>query len=120
MKEITTHHINSFNESLSVKAIDDPGFGNAHHEYRMYIPGYGDPVSSIKFQNGSVKEAGINGVSNEALLAIVIDRLQCFQTSSFSCRENSLALTKLEEALHWLKHRTESRLQRGVEGTHEI
>ena len=31
----------------------------------------------------------------------------------------AIALTKLEEAQHWLKHRTEQRLARGVEGTHE-
>jgi len=32
-------------------------------------------------------------------------------------RELSLALTKLEEAMHWLRHRTNARIARGVEGT---
>lgn len=34
------------------------------------------------------------------------------------CRENSMAITKLEEALLWLRKRTMGREQRGVEGTH--
>jgi hypothetical protein len=46
-----------------------------------------------------------------------IDRLQSFQSGDFACRENALALTKLEEALHWLDHRTKDRQRRGVEGT---
>jgi len=53
------------------------------------------------------------------LIAVVIDRLQGFQGGKFACRENALALTKLEEAVHWLHHRTAQRLARGVEGTHE-
>lgn len=35
------------------------------------------------------------------------------------CRENSLAITKLEEALHWLEARTKNRKAAGVEGTSE-
>lgn len=71
----------------------------------------------IRFQSGPVGETGINGCHQEDLLAIVIHRLQCFQAGIFACRENALALTKLEEAMHWLNHRTESRRKRGVEGT---
>lgn len=55
----------------------------------------------------------------EALLAVIIDRLQCFQAGPYACRENAIALTKLEEAMMWLQKRTRDRLARGVEGTHE-
>ena len=51
-----------------------------------------------------------------SLLAIVIDRLRAFQAGPFACRENALALTKIEEAQHWLLHRTRARMTRGVEG----
>jgi hypothetical protein len=71
----------------------------------------------IHFQEGPVQEAGLNGISNEALLAVVEDRLKGFQSGKFSCRENALALTHLQEAMHWLHHRTHERMQRGVEGT---
>jgi hypothetical protein len=70
----------------------------------------------LVFQNGPIAESGPNGISNEVLLAIVIDRLECFQKGQFACRENALALTKLQEAVHWLHHRTRERLARGVEG----
>jgi hypothetical protein len=73
----------------------------------------------IAFQNGPIKEAGVNGITQEALLAIVIDRLRSFQAGPFACRENAIALTKCEEALMWLQRRTVARIKRGVEGTNQ-
>jgi hypothetical protein len=74
----------------------------------------------IDFQEGAIKEHGVNGVMNEDLIAMVIRRLEGFQNSEFNCRENALALTKLEEALMWLRKRTQGRENRGVEGTHVV
>jgi hypothetical protein len=71
----------------------------------------------IRFQNGPINEHGVNGISQEALLAVVIDRLRSFQAGPYACRENATALTKCEEALMWLKLRTQRRIDRGVEGT---
>jgi hypothetical protein len=68
----------------------------------------------------SVQEAGVNGISNEALLAIVEDRLLGFQAGPYSCRENAVALTKVQEAMMWLQKRTLDRVKRGVEGTHVV
>lgn len=77
------------------------------------------PFVQINFQNGPIKEVGeVNGVMNEDLIAIVIDRLQGFQESEFKCRENAIAITKLEESLLWLRKRTMDRERRGVLGTH--
>jgi len=45
--------------------------------------------------------------------------LRSFQAGPYACRENALALTKIEEAMHWLNHRTAERQARGVEGTSE-
>ncbi len=73
--------------------------------------------TAILFQNGPIPDKGMNGVTQEALIAIVIDRLKGFQKGNFACRENAIALTKLQEALFWLKSRTEDRLRRGVDGT---
>ena len=107
-----------------VLALDEPGPGGACHEYGI-DPVNGDPVSPyeeygcIRFQNGPVKENGVNGCHQEDLLAIVLDRLQAFQAGEYKCRENALAITKIEEAMHWLRHRTQAREARGVEGTSE-
>lgn len=59
-----------------------------------------------------------NGAFVEGVLEAALGRLEYYQTSRFKCRENALAITKIEEALHWLQHRTADREHRGVEGTH--
>ena len=100
----------------AVYATDEPGEGGACHEY-VILTGISDNVASVKFQKGPVQENGVNGCFMEDLIAIAIDRLEGFQSGDFPCRENALALTKLEEALHWLNHRTNDRQNRGVEGT---
>lgn len=110
-----------------VQVADEPGPGGACHEY--YIsrsPQTSEEAQKpagefghIQFQYGPVGENGVNGCHQEDLLAIVIHRLQCFQSGEFACRENAIALTKLEEAMHWLNHRTNDRQQRGVEGTNQ-
>ena len=106
-----------------VIALDTADAENlAHHKYsiKKVHKEHNEPqevYGIITFQNGPVKEAGINGCHQEDLIAVVIDRLQCFQRGIYACRENELALTKLEEAMHWLNHRTSARVARGVEGT---
>jgi|SRR5690606_34371979 len=75
-------------------------------------------LGEVHFQLGPIKENGVNGVNNEDLIAMVICRLEHFQKSEFACRENALAITKLEEALLWLRKRTIGREKRNVEGTH--
>ena len=79
-----------------------------------------DILATIHFQEGPIKECGVNGVCNEDLINMVIERLECFQNSEFNCNENEMAITKLTEALLWLRKRTISREHRGVEGTHTV
>lgn len=109
----------------TVAAGDEVGAGGANRHYYITRSEASEdtPVEEfghISFQNGPVKEIEVNGCFMEDLLVIVIDRLRGFQAGDFACRENALALTKLEEALHWLNHRTALRQKRGVEGTHEL
>jgi hypothetical protein len=108
---------------LTVKVVDEPGAGGASHEYQIFgahTQKSGPDFSvTLHFQNGPIKEAGVNGITQEVLLAIVIDRLRSFQSGPFSCRENAIAITKLEESLMWLQRRTIARLRRGVEGTNQ-
>lgn len=107
-----------------VLAMDEPEF-NSNHVYRVRnvkkeIFGRESmhPVHvEVRFQKGPVKEKGVNGCHQEDLIAIVIDRLQSFQKSDYSCKENAMAITKLEEAMMWLNKRTQDRINRGVEGT---
>ena len=130
MRTVEYHKINPANDVLSVTVEDAPGSGGANHLYMIrgfntetnpscpFIARHGSPAehATILFQNGPIHEVGVNGVTQEVLLAILIDRLRSFQSGPFSSRENALALTKCEEALHWLHQRTIDRLRRGVEG----
>lgn len=131
-REIVTHKVNECNEAIRVTAEDEPGHGSANHRYRVCVPMI-DPAEAhvaensrrartycdINFQDGPIAEVGTNGITHEALLAVLIDRLQGFQRGPYACRENALALTKLEEAMMWLHKRTRERQARGVEGTHQ-
>lgn len=113
------------------------------------VIGDGGPGSTIIwFQNGPIKEAGFNGLTGEALIAVQIDRMRGFQhkrfpiptdvtatevgalgapgefdfnsRGKFASRENACSLTDTETALMWLQKRTRDREARGVEGTHAV
>ena len=120
-RELTSHKVNGLNEVLKIQVLDEPGQGNACHQYRV-TPTVGNAIGVfVEFQNGPLQETGgvPNGLSNEALLAIVEDRLLGFQSGQYACRENAVALTKLQECLMWLQKRTRDRVARGVEGTNQ-
>ena len=100
---------------------------NAPHNFKVFavapLDSNGCPVNlvgAIHFQEGPIKECGVNGVCNEDLIGMIICRLEHFQRSEFSCRENALAITKLEESLLWLRKRTMGRENSGIEGTHKV
>jgi hypothetical protein len=60
-----------------------------------------------------------NGATVETVIQAAIDRLKFFQGDQFACRQNAIAITKLEEALHWLEARTAERKERGVENSYQ-
>jgi len=117
-RAINGHKVNPANDLIEISVLDEPGSGGACHEYELSIPS--GRKTLISFQNGPINEVGVNGLTHEALIAILLDRMRSFQSGPYSCRENALALTKLEEAQHWLLHRTQARMARGVEGTHTV
>jgi len=124
------HIINPENEKLTITVFDEPGAGGANHCYGIDGIDYSknpasylwddQPLTVLIFQDGPIPEVGVNGLTNEALLAIVADRLHSFQEGPYSCKENACALTHIEEAMHWLQQRTIARMRRGVEGTHTV
>lgn len=114
-RRVTAHIVNPLNDRINILVVDKPGAGGANHKYQIEFPHAKYDVM-ISFQNGPIAEAGVNGVTHEALLAIVLDRLECFQKGQYACRENAIAFTKIEEALLWLQRRTMKRMARGVEG----
>jgi hypothetical protein len=90
-------------------------------------PGGGETTGTgidIRWQNGPLGRGDTrkepNGAFVEGVIQAAIGRLEFYQTANgkkFACRENALAITKLEEALMWLEKRTRDREEREVEGT---
>lgn len=131
MRQINDHKVGTLNEALEISVLDEPGQGGASHEYtiRLVPPETPDGLPAaayankadlrINFQNGPVKEMGFNGITQEALLAVVIDRLRSFQAGPYASEENASALIHCESALSALKARTLARISRGVEGTNQ-
>ena len=70
---------------------------------------------SFTIQNGPIKEHGVNGCQVDTVIAaakLILEGLN----ENFPCRENSMVITKLDEALMWLDKRKKDREERGVEG----
>jgi hypothetical protein len=70
---------------------------------------------SLKFQNGAM-ELGRNGATTEEVLDALIEHINYFQQGKYSCRENALVITKLEEAKHWVLHRKQVREAQNLKG----
>lgn len=99
---------------------------------KVIVPGHRYEVASFENTNDQVidfihkqpKENApgefvtlCDGTTNEELLRVLINRTE-FLNSQFPCRENSIAITKMQEALMWFEKRTTDRIARGVEGKH--
>ncbi|MCY3739919.1 MAG: ABC transporter ATPase [Candidatus Poribacteria bacterium] len=107
---------------IQVIVLDDKGAGGAHHKYSITCKDV-DPekggyleLGHVQFQNGAILENGVNGLTNEVLLAIVGHRLECFQDGPFPSDFNAAALHGVDLAKLVLEMRTQDRKDRGVEG----
>ncbi len=132
MRELTSHKVNGLNEALKIEVVDEPGSGGANHRYDITGVNTDTNPSAIApngfkssfartiiiFQQGPIKESGFNGITSEALLAILEDRHAGFQNGQYASADGQEALDFIRGALSALKRRTEARVARGVEGTH--
>jgi hypothetical protein len=120
MRTLTDHVVNPANDRLTITALDEPGHGGACHAYDI-IGGEALPTL-IRFQNGPINADGngVNGITHEALLAILADRLRGFQAGPYANEYNAKALDMIEGAQAVLQARTRERMARGVEGTHTV
>jgi len=85
------------------------GFGSARTEDEIIF----------EFQNGPILEYGKNGTQIDSLGKVWLELLRELN-KKYPCRENSITITKIEEALMWQQKRTEDRERRGVEGKDEL
>jgi len=73
---------------------------------------------TVMWQNGTIPDVGRNGCQVEEVLEVCLSRLRHLNDQQ-DCRENSIAITKIQEAIMWLNQRTRDREERKVEGTHK-
>jgi hypothetical protein len=107
--------LGGMNNDIDIWCLDEPMQpNNACHVYQVNVKGV--PVCTIHFQKGPVRECGANGLSNEVLVAIAIDRIQGFQGGQFACDSNAKQLAHLQAYLAEAKARTAGRVAAGVEG----
>ena len=99
--------------SRVVQQIGERTCGGAYANFRIVD---GERVLvEIPFQSAPIPDVGVQGATNECLLAIVLDRLNSFQTQ-FPCVENQIAIDACKAALAALEYRTHLGVKRGVEG----
>ena len=72
-------------------------------------------IIRFKIQDGPIKECGINGCQVDDILLVIKTMIEGLN-QQFPCRENSMVITKLDEALFWLWKRKRDREERSVEG----
>jgi predicted transcriptional regulator len=89
------------------------------HSYNVMDPSKGARIAVIDFQNGAVPANGINGVTNESLLAITIHRTEVLN-EQFPCVENEQAISAMKGALAAFEARTADRQKRDVEGSLQV
>lgn len=73
-----------------------------------------DALHILAFQHGDPATIGVNGITMEALLAVLADRLQCIQGGPWACAENATALGCILAASDALQSR--SRRLKGAHG----
>lgn len=85
----------------------------AREEAPIFIDHKVDMVS-FKMMTRPASDGG-KGCQFTDLIEVALHQLKYFN-NKFPCKENSVTITKLEEALMWQERRTKDRKSRGVEG----
>lgn len=102
--------------TVYVETKEDEGVEDGHHyEYGHIEESNYAVLGSLDFQDGPVPVAGVNGLTNEAALAILIHRTEVLN-AKFHSEENDRALFHMKCALDAFDARTARRVARGVEG----
>lgn len=109
---LTLHHTEDTVMNLNVTAIPIVRYGIPSFKYTVSVP-YGKKddeyqfIKELVFHVGNPAKYGINGLTNETLMAIMIHRLTGFQENPISnCIENQDAIDHLSKALEAMQKRT--------------
>ncbi len=119
-RTIQTHH----SDLVQIQATDEPGPNGGNNRYEL--SGFDsrsnrsanhadyfleETKTVILFQNGHPIEHGVNGVTMESLITVVIDRLMGFQSGVESCDDNREAVEYFKKGLEALNRRSDNRTE---------
>jgi len=90
--------------------------GYPHPGNQITLP---DGGGVITLQYGHPGEVGRNGCFPTDVIQGLIDNISVYQDRGhpMATRETALAITRLQEAKHWIEHRKNERRDRGVHQT---
>lgn len=120
------HIIHTDQNGLAVEAVfgvatidtDDDGTVEVDVEAgSLYMVRIGDNDMVVPFQNGPVASNGVNGLTNEALLAVLIHRTTALN-DKFPCDENKFAIAHMQAALTCFEERISRRTAQGIADSH--
>jgi len=92
---------------------------NPSPEPDKVIDNYSEGCQTIRFQNGPIKEVGVNGITEASVIKVLIDRYEYFQSMEngrFKTKENECVLDNLFCCLCKINQRSLDREKREVEG----
>lgn len=125
------HFLGYANRKLESQEIDRVVNGEVVEDITEYAHGHYYKISanpetqnakdfeiSLHFQDGPIPEHGVNGVTSEELLKVLIHRTKTLD-EKFPSEFNKQAIIYMESALEEFNKRTAERRARGVEGTLE-
>lgn len=95
-------HTDKNNVYVNAISMDGEGYSIGGHLYQITA---GNKTTELMFQHGGVVENGVNGITNESLLAVLANRIE-FLNSKFPCEENITALENITLAQAALESRT--------------
>lgn len=111
------------NQAITIMAEEpqDEGAPTLYRiQLRLPVKASSDSLEiDLLFQRGAVGADGsnVNGISDESLMEVLINRLRAFQAGPWACETQAAALEHLKKALAALELRTTRRQEADVEGT---
>ncbi len=102
MREIVHHKRDGLNNLLRVEATDDDKPGESNKKYELFIlrDNMFQKVVRLEFQNGEHIPtlinpiARVNGITDDSLLCVLIDRFECIKDKSEQVKPVITALRK--------------------------
>lgn len=121
--ELKQLNLRVYPSDLNTIAVSvDADYGGAHQYlirdsegHQNGEPKYAGSEQRIQFVQKNLDGTMVPGLQSEQLLLVLIDRHKKLN-AKFPSREGALAITKMEEALHWLEARVKERIEREVMG----